>query len=383
MTDPVAFFHEFRGAGHPDARLYRAPGRINLIGEHTDYNDGFVMPMALDRATWVAAAARGDARLVVRSATTTGQANVDMRNLPAGRSGEWSDYVVGVAAVLGRDVRLKGADLAITSDVPAGAGLSSSAALEVSIGYALLDVSGIEVDLTRLALACQRAEHEFVGTRCGIMDQFVACHGRAGHALMLDTRGLGYRPISLPGHVRVLACNTMVAHALAANEYNVRRADCEAAVRILGERSPDLRSLRDTTLAQVAAAADRLGDRLLRRCRHVVTENARVEAAVAAFEAGDVAGFGKLLYSSHESLRDDYEVSCRELDVMVEAASTIPGVYGARMTGGGFGGCAVVLADADKSPAVASELGRRYHAATSIRPEIWACAAGGGIRRMM
>jgi galactokinase len=381
VIDPVALFEEFR-AGHAGARLYRAPGRINLIGEHTDYNDGFVMPMALDRATWVACAPRADRVVSMRSTTTAGEWTVHLEDLPSGRTGHWSDYVTGVAAVLSRDVRLQGADLVIASDVPAGAGLSSSAALEVSVGYALLDLSGAEIDLTRLALACQRAEHEFVGTRCGIMDQFVACRGRAGHALVLDTRDLVFDVVALPEHLRVLACNTMVAHSLASNEYNARRADCEAAVRILRDRFADVRSLRDVTLDQVTACADRLGDRLLRRCRHVISENARVREGSSALARADAAAFGELMYASHASLRDDYEVSCRELDVMVDSASTLRGVHGARMTGGGFGGSAVVVADADAVAAISTELAGRYETATGIRPEISMCAAGAGVNRV-
>ena len=262
---------------------YRAPGRVNLIGEHTDYNDGFVLPVAIDRFTTVTITPREDRTLRVRSAHVPDALTLDLDRLDGGPQGTWSDYVRGVAAVLERrGFRLRGADMTIASDVPIGAGLSSSAALEVAIGYGLLDMAGYAIDRTALARACQDAEHEFAGTRCGVMDQFISCHGRAGHALMLDTRSLDAAWLPMPDGVAVIVCNTMTKHALASDGYNERRADCEAGVRGLAIAMPRIRALRDVTVDDLEANQDALPARLYRRCRHVVTENARVEAAAAA-----------------------------------------------------------------------------------------------------
>jgi len=360
--------------------VFHAPGRINLIGEHTDYNDGFVMPVAIDRYTTVTAAARGDRRLNLSSDGYSDRVEIDLDAIGNGPTGSWSDYVRGVAAVLERrGHRLMGADLAIASDVPAGAGLSSSAALEVSTGYALLTIAGHPIDLTDLALACQQAEHDFAGTRCGIMDQFIACHGREGHALLLDTRTLNATWLPVPSNVAVVVCNTMTKHTLASDGYNERRADCEAGVRALAVRLPRIRALRDVTFADLQANRDVLEDRVYRRCRHVVTENARTLSAADALRDSDLARFGVLMGASHTSLRDDYEVSTRELDVMVEAAMDTNGIIGARMTGGGFGGCTVNLVHADAAPAFAREVAHRYEARTGRAPEIYTCRASNGV----
>jgi galactokinase len=356
--------------------MYRAPGRVNLIGEHTDYNDGLVLPIALDRSTWVEATPRVDRRVTAHSREQDGAADIDLDRPPAGRSGSWTDYVSGVAVVLDRTLRLTGADLEIHSDVPIGAGLSSSAALEVACGVALLDVSGAGLDRTALARACQQAEHEFAGTRCGLMDQFTACHGRAGHALLLDMRSLVVEAVPLPSTLRIVICNTMVRHHLASAAYNKRRADCETAVRLLASRRPGIRALRDVTMTDVDAAAADLGDRVYRRCRHVIGENDRVLQAAEALRAGDGARFGRLMAMSHESLRDDFEVSCPELNAMVEIASALDGVYGARMTGGGFGGCAIALVETNAVDDVVRRVPPNFESLTGLRPDVWATSAG-------
>jgi galactokinase len=275
-------------------------------------------------------------------------------------------------------MRLSGADLMIVSDVPIGAGLSSSAALEVACGYALMDLAGVPVDLDVLARAAQRAEHEFVGTRCGIMDQMIACYGRAESALCLDTRSLERRWLPLPSRLRIIECNTMVRHELASSEYNARRADCEAGVAALAQRNPSVRALRDVTAGELERAAGSLPEGVYRRCRHVITENARVVEAAAALEEGDFNRVGALMNESHESLRGDYEVSCAELDTMVGIARSLAGVYGARMTGGGFGGCAVALVDASAEAGVVHDVARQYEAATGLTPDVWATRAGSG-----
>jgi galactokinase len=391
LLDPGDVARRFREAFGRQGSLFRAPGRVNLIGEHTDYNDGYVMPMAIDRSTWVAAAARVDRIVQVRSDAFGETRTIDFDDLhdtshdPRAPSHEvrspvhWSDYVAGVAAVLDRAGPVRGADLLILSELPIGAGLSSSAALEVAVGLALSRLSGLTMDSTRLALACQRAEHEFARTRCGVMDQMIACHGRAGNVLLLDTRTLGCDWVPLPSAVRVVVCNTMVAHALATAEYNQRRADCEAGVAALVRRFDGVRALRDASLAQLAASRGDISARVFRRCRHVIAENARVQQAARAFGAHDYELFGRLMGESHSSLRDDYEVSCPELDLMTSIVTSCAGVYGARMTGGGFGGCVVAILDsrADEER-LRREIRERYAAATGHVPDVWFCAAASG-----
>ena len=360
-------------------RAYRAPGRVNLIGEHTDYNNGFVMPVAIDRETRVVAEPRPDRRLIVRSEAFGEPAEIDLDAVGGGPTGHWSDYVRGVAAVLERaGHRLTGATLEISSDVPIGAGLSSSAALEVATARALLDLAGIGLDRTAIALACQRAEHEFAGMHCGIMDQFVACHARPGHALMLDTRSLEMDWLPLPPEIAIVVCNTMTKHALAGSAYNARRADCEEGVRAMAQRSPEVRALRDVTPAILEASRDILPERVYRRCRHVVTENARVTGAAAALKRGDLHAFGSLMGASHRSLRDDYEVSCPELDTMVACAAG-PGVFGARMTGGGFGGCTVNVVAAVAVDAFRERVSDLYRERTGTLPDVYVCTAARGV----
>ena len=346
-----------------NSRVFRAPGRVNLIGEHTDYNDGFVMPVAIHLSTWITTAPRPDRKLVVHSDSFS-----ETVELGDGAGSEWSRYVLGVARVLERTgYSLPGADLQIRTDLPIGAGLSSSAALEVAVGYALLSLSGIRIDRTDLARACQRAELEFAGVRCGIMDQMIACHGRARHAMMLDTRSLDFELLPLPDDVAIVVCNTMVKHNLAATEYNIRRAECETAARAFG------RSLRDATLSEVGNN---------RRARHVVTENARVQSAAVALKNRNLREFGHLMSESHRSLRDDYEVSCRELDIMVDVASHIDGVYGSRMTGGGFGGCTVSLVDMPAVERFRSTVTEQYKKATGFLPDVYVCTAASGVEEI-
>jgi galactokinase len=293
---------------------------------------------------------------------------------------DWTDYVRGVAVMLRQaGHRLVGADLLIDSDVPIGSGLSSSAALEVSTGYALLDCAGLAVDRTQLALCCQRAENEFVGMRCGIMDQFISCHGAAGHALLLDCRSLAFRLAPIEPSVRLVICNSMVRHELAAGEYNLRRAECERGVALLAASLPGIHALRDVSTAQLTAHAATLPELTFRRCRHVVTENDRVLRAGVALEAGQVEEFGRLMNESHRSMRDDYEISCRELDVLAELACRVDGALGSRMTGGGFGGCTVSLVRADAVERFRASLTAGYAATTGITPEIVVCSPGDGV----
>lgn len=266
-------------------QVYAAPGRVNLIGEHTDYNDGFVMPAAIGFHTYVAATPRGDRKLVIDSGNYSGQVEFDLDHLPTTRAGRWSDYVLGVAGQVARTgVRLPGANVIVCGDIPQGAGLSSSASIEVAIGYALLDLASESIDLAGLARLAQRAENEFVGAQCGIMDQFVSTHGKRDHALLVDCRSLEYRLLPLAG-VPLVVCNTMVQHSISQGEYNDRRAECEAGVRGLSAHLPNVRALRDVTLADLEAYGKDLSETVLRRCRHVVTENARVLQAADALDS--------------------------------------------------------------------------------------------------
>jgi galactokinase len=271
-----------------------------------------------------------------------------------------------------------GADVLVHGEVPMGAGLSSSAAIEVATGFAALRSVSAPVDRKQLALLCQRAENRFVGTQSGIMDQFISCHGKQGHALMLDCRSLEYRLLPIPDSARVVICNTMVKHELSGGEYNQRRAECEQGVKLLSASLPGIRALRDVSVAQFEPLASSLPEVIRRRCRHVISEDERVEQAAEALESGDLTRFGVLMGESHRSLRDDYEVSCRELDIMVELANKLPGVYGARMTGGGFGGCTVNLVEASATEAFVTAIAQSYEQATGVKPEIYVSEAAEG-----
>jgi len=364
-----------------EPRVFSAPGRVNLIGEHTDYNDGFVLPMAIDRRTFAAAAPRNDKTIKAASTNESGRIEFEIgREYSSGH--DWGRYVFGVAECLRRDeFDLRGADLLITSGVPIGAGLSSSAALEIGAGFALLNVSEQPIDLVDLALLAQRAERQFAGTQCGVMDQYIACLGIEGHALMIDCRSLEYRavPIDLE-NARIVVCNSMIKHDLPAGEYNQRRAECEEGVRRLATYLPDIQALRDVDIDDFNLYAGSLPETVRRRCNHVITENARTGAAVEALEHGDLTRFGKLMYASHESLRLDYEVSCRELDLLVAIASRCDGVFGARMTGGGFGGCTVNLVASNLVEQFITTVSREYEKETGMHPDCYVCRASAGVR---
>ncbi len=356
-------------------RIFRAPGRINLIGEHTDYNEGFVLPAAIDLATRTAAAPRGDRQLVVYSRTFGEEAVLNLDDRATKPAGVWSDYVLGVARILSvSGHEIAGANLMIESTVPLGAGLSSSASFEISVALALLAMSGRAADKLEIARMSQRAEHEYAGTRCGLMDQFTVCFGQANAALLLDCRSLEYRAVLLPPETRLIIANTMVKRELAAGEYNLRRADCEEAARLFG-----VKSLREISPAAFRAREAELpNERLRRRVRHVVTENARTVEAAQSLERGGLARVGQLMSASHASLRDDFEVSCSELDAMVTAAQTVEGVYGSRMMGGGFGGCTITLTRAETAEEVMREIAIRYHLVTGIEPQLYICRAVDG-----
>ncbi|HEX9118738.1 MAG TPA: galactokinase, partial [Anaerolineae bacterium] len=323
--------------GRPPTLLARAPGRVNLIGEHTDYNEGFVLPMAIERETRVIAAPRDDGRVRLLALDLDRQTIFDLATVAASTEERWSNYVRGVAAgLLAAGYQVTGIDALMQGDVPIGAGLSSSAAVEMAAIQAFQAAAGFVVPLEQAARIGQQAEHQFVGTNCGLMDQLASALGRPGQALLIDCRDLSFQPVPVPPGAAVLIADTAVRRQLATSTYNQRRAQCEAAAQALG-----VPALRDATVAQLDAA--RLDPIVDRRARHVITENVRVLDAAAALRAGDLPAAGKLMDASHASLRDQYEVSSPELDTMVELLRSRPGCYGARLTGAGFGGCAVAL----------------------------------------
>jgi galactokinase len=359
--------------------IFSAPGRVNLIGEHTDYNDGFVLPSAIGFYTHVAISPRSDCKLVLRSMEFVDSFEFDLEHMPSQRIGSWCDYVLGVALVL-RQVGSGsgGANLLVHGEVPIGAGLSSSASIEVASAMALQSLSPNKIPITDVPRLCQKAENEFVGARVGIMDQFVSCLGKAGHALLLDCRSLAFELVPIPPDVKLVVCNTMVKHELSGGEYNQRREQCEQGVRILSQYFPGVKALRDVSIDQLRNYARALPPIIYNRCRHVVEENQRVQQTVQAFRSGDLNGVGKLMRESHASLRDLYEVSCRELDIMVASAEDMPGFYGGRMTGGGFGGCTVNLVAATHAENFRREVGARYQRETGISPEIYVCSSANG-----
>jgi len=373
------FFAKFGAMPH----VYRAPGRVNLIGEHTDYNDGFVMPAAIGFYCWVAIARGLVRKLAIISEEFPDGREVDLTSGQIGPSRTWSDYPVGVAVELEKaGFRLNGGNLWIHGEVPIGAGLSSSAAIEVATALALASESGYAIDRVQLALICQRAENEFVGMRSGIMDQFVSLHGRAGHALMLDCRSLEFELVSIPESVKLVICNTGVRHQLTGGEYNRRRAECEEAVRSLQKALPEIRALRDVSLQQLESNRGLVSEMPYKRALHVVTENARVLDSVEALRNGDLRRFAENMAASHRSLRDLFEVSCAELDLMVELANEQEGVYGARMTGGGFGGATINLVDANHAQRFATKIAEAYQEKTGIAAQVYVCEPVDGASRV-
>jgi galactokinase len=369
----ASFRHRY---GYPPQHLCRAPGRVNLIGEHTDYNDGFVLPMAIDRDVWVAAAARPDRQVQV-VALTLGpdeQATFSLDGLQPDPVLRWSNYIRGVPALLERSGhRLSGLDLVYAGDVPIGAGLSSSAAVEVAVATAACALYGIDLPGIEVARLCQQAEHEFAGTHCGLMDQLISVLGQEGHALLIDCRHLTWQPVPMPAGVTVMVCDTGKRRGLSDSAYNERRRECEEGARRLG-----VPALRDLDVEAFEARADKLPGSLQRRCRHVVHEDDRTLRAAEALRRGDTAAVGQLMNESHTSLRDLYEVSCEELDLMAALAQSQPGCWGARMTGAGFGGCVVALVDDEAVAAFSRTVATLYERQAMRTPALYACRASAG-----
>lgn len=375
----VAAAFRTRFGGSP--AVFSAPGRVNLIGEHTDYSGGFALPIAIAERTWVAAAKRPDRVLCTYSADLD-EERVFSLDADWKRTGTWLDYVEGVARVLhARGVAVTGADLLVSSEVPAGAGLSSSAALEVAIGLALTTLAGEPLALSELASAGQVAENDYVGVRSGAMDQLASALGRDGHALLIDCRSLTVTPVELPkAPVDLLVVDTHVKHAHAGNGYNQRRAECERALELLRGAGNELETLRDLMPERLDAAVASLPEPLGRRVRHIVRENARTLAAADALRHGHLDAFGRLMNGSHASLRDDYEVSAPELDHVVSEAQRRPGVLGARLTGGGFGGSALVLVERSEADAVSQALEKTFAARFGRAPTVRVARASAGAR---
>lgn len=375
-------YHE-QWEGEPDF-IVRAPGRVNLIGEHTDYNDGYVFPAAIDYEVSIAGTAREDREVHAYSLTFEQHDVFSLDRLEKAVTARWSNYLRGVAQILEKTGhQLNGMNVVVAGTVPLGSGLSSSAAIEVASSLAYEAANGFDLNPVDRALNCQRAEREFVGVQCGIMDQFISALGAKDHALLIDTRTLAYERIPLPSDgVKLVIGNTNKKRGLVDSEYNTRREECGKAVATLATVLPGIKKLRDVTAKQLAAHSGVMDPTVLRRARHVVTEDERVLKSVEALRAGDLVTFGKLMDESHDSLRDDYEVSCNELDVMVHEARKVAGVYGSRMTGAGFGGCTVSLVKEDCVDTFQEAVGEAYTRETGLTPAFYVCHACDGASRI-
>ena len=383
MHDPEVLrsLHRARFGAEPD--VFAAPGRVNLIGEHTDYAEGFVMPAAIDFATLAGISPRADGKVVLYSENYGDERAYDAGALPSHRSGHWSDYPLGVLAIFaGEGHTIPAFSLSLWGDVPLGSGLSSSAAVEVATAVAVESLLGIRYPGPVLARLCQRSENEFVGSACGIMDQFISANGAKDHALLLDCRDLSFKLAPIPEDVALVIANTMVSHAVTGGEYTSRRAQVEEAAAAIAKHRPEVRFLRDATTEDLEKWGNEMSPEAFKRARHVITENLRTVAAAEALIENDMKDLGRLMAEAHRSYSKDFEASCPEADTMVELAQDLPGLIGARLTGGGFGGCTVNLVQADQARNFAAALGERYETAIGIKPQIHICRASGGADRV-
>lgn len=377
--DPHALLARHQQRTGSEGSAFRAPGRVNIIGEHTDYSGGLILPAAIDFSTIAVISPRVDKQAVLYSENFAKQVSIPLDTLPSRGDGAWSDYPLGVAwALREKGIELPGFDLLIAGDVPLGAGLSSSASVEVACALAFLSLTPAHISREEIALLCQRAENSYVGAMSGIMDQFIACFGEKDHAVLVDTRSLSHTAVPIPENVHLVICNSMVKHSHAGGEYNTRRAEVDEGSRILREHNPMLRELRDASISDLEQVRDRMPGNVFRRCRHIITENARVEQTVAAFHTGDLATVGRLMAEAHASYRDDFEASCPEVEVLIELAAKLPGLIGARLTGGGFGGCTVNLVEADQAAAFATTIHDQYQQRLHIDAGIYRCHASAG-----
>lgn len=371
----------FQNTFHEKPRFcVTAPGRVNLIGEHTDYNDGFVLPAAIDKFIIIAASLRNDRKLAVYSDHYFMLAEFSLDYLAPSKEVFWANYIIGVASFLQRTGHtLRGANLFVAGDIPQKAGLSSSAALEMAAAYTFLSLNDLEHPELDVIKLCQQVENEFVGVQCGIMDQFISCLGKQNHALLLDCRTLEYEHVPISGDTKLLVCNTNVLRELAASEYNRRREECELGVQQLSAALKGIQALRDVSLEQLSQHQHLLSPSIQKRCHHVISENERVVQAVQALKQGDLAALGSLMYQSHFSLKNYYEVSCDELDTVVDICAECEGVYGARMTGAGFGGSAICLVHNKFVNEVVERLTREYPEKVGQEPEIYTCHIVNGV----
>jgi galactokinase len=378
-------YRELYGGNAPEI-IVRAPGRVNLIGEHTDYNDGFVFPCAIERDILIAAGKRRDRQIRAYALNFHQPTTFPLHNpphIPQGRE-RWSNYLRAMATIFDAEgLPLVGVNCVMLGNVPVGSGLSSSAAILVAAGWMLATAAEITVEPVKMALMAQRAEREFVGVNVGIMDQYISALGKRDHALLIDTRSLDYEAVPLPqSGVSVVIADTNKKRGLVDSEYNTRRSECEQAVELLKTHLPEIIALRDVSSEQFERYADELPETVRKRARHVITENERVLLSVEALKAGRIDAFGELMNASHESLRLDYEVSCAELDALVEAARSVDGVYGARMTGAGFGGCTVSMVADDALEAFQREVPAKYKNATGLETTIYVTTAAQGAERL-
>lgn len=364
---------------------FSAPGRVNLIGEHTDYNEGFVLPMAINKGIFMLGQLRKDRMVKVYSIDYDHLLTFQLEELTFDQENIWVNYIKGIIEQYRKSgYDLTGVNIVFTGNIPQGAGLSSSAALEVVTAYLLASLHEIKMSAVEMALLCQRAEREFVGVNCGIMDQYIAVMGQADHALIIDCRSNQAQPVPLDDQgYSIVICNSKVKRELVDSAYNQRRNECVQAVTYFQQKLKEpVKALRDVNLVELQAAAADLTEQVFRRCRHVITENERVLQAVAALRANDFPEFGQLMIASHLSLRDDYEVSCRELDCLVELALEKKGVLGARMTGAGFGGCTVNLLKENRVEAFAKQIKAEYQEKTGLVPEIYCSAPSNGAGKL-
>ncbi|MFQ5823584.1 MAG: galactokinase [bacterium] len=358
-----------------------APGRVNLIGEHTDYNDGFVLPAAINKSIVIAASLREDLKLATYSASDSMLVEAPLDNLQPSEEVLWINYITGVAYYLQRSGdTLQGANLFIKGDIPQGAGLSSSAALEMAAAFTFLSLNNLQHPELEIIQMCQQAENEFVGVPCGIMDQFISCLGKKNHALFLDCRKLDYEYVPIPGNTKLLVCDTGIKRELVTSEYNRRREECQIGVQQLSSALSGIRALRDVSLEQFSEHQNLLSLTIRKRCYHVIAENERVKKSVQALKRGDLAAFGSLMYQSHFSLKNDYEVSTAELDTVVDICAECEGVYGARMTGAGFGGSAICLVQENYMNEVIARLNDEYPKKTGGTLSIYGCSIEDGVK---
>jgi galactokinase len=383
MHDPATLSTLHLSRFHAEPAIFSAPGRVNLIGEHTDYAEGFVMPAAIDFATLAGISPRSDGKVVIYSENYKEERVFDAAALPATAQKHWSDYPLGVIVILAQQGhKIPGFSLSLLGDVPLGSGLSSSAAVEVATAFAVASLLGVNYPGPKLARLCQRAENEFVGANCGIMDQFISANGAEDHALLLDCRDLSFKLAPIPTNVALIIANTMVQHSHAGGEYATRRAEVEEAAAVIARHRPEVRFLRDATVNDLLRWGTEMSPNALKRARHVITENSRTVAAAEALLRHDLVELGRLMAEAHVSYSRDFEASCVEADTMVTIAQDLPGLIGARLTGGGFGGCTINLVERSHAAEFAEALAARYATEKGIVPQIHICHASGGAHKV-